>query len=88
MVAHDLLGPLAVVDGWAEMLASDLADNGRPDQVRRQSPKLDRIRAAAEGMRQLIEDLLESSTSRDQQLRSTVVDLEAMARSIAEHRPR
>ena len=37
-------------------------------------------------MRQLIEDLLESSTSRDQQLRSTVVDLEGVVRSVAEQR--
>ena len=88
VVAHDLLGPLAMVDGWAEMLAIDLADNEQPDQGRRQTPKVDRIRAGAEGMRQLIEDLLESSTSRDQQLRSTVVDLDSVARSVAEHASR
>jgi signal transduction histidine kinase len=75
-----------MVEGWAEMLASDLTDNGSlagPDA----SPKVDRIRVGAQGMRQLIQDLLESSTSRDQTLRSNVVDLDAMARSIAEHRP-
>ena len=86
VVAHDLLGPLTMVEGWAEMLASDLTDNGSlaaPDA----SPKVDRIRFGAEGMRQLIHDLLESSTSRDQTLRSTVVDLDSMARSVAEHRP-
>ena len=86
VVAHDLLGPLTMVEGWAEMLASDLSDNGSlagPDA----SPKVDRIRVGAQGMRQLIQDLLESSTSRDQTLRSTVVDLDSMARSVAEHRP-
>lgn len=82
VVAHDLLGPLGVVDGWTEMLAHDLEDSQKltTDEA---APKLDRIRTAVETMRQLIGDLLESSTSRDQQLRSTVVDLEAMARSIA-----
>jgi signal transduction histidine kinase len=86
VVAHDLLGPLAMVDGWAEMLAHDLADNEtltRPDA----EPKVDRIRAGAQGMRRLIEDLLESSASRDQQLRSTTIELETLARSVAEARP-
>ena len=69
VVAHDLLGPLGMVDGWAEMLASDLADHDtltRPEA----EPKVDRIRAGAQGMRRLIQDLLESSTSRDQELHS------------------
>ena len=86
VVAHDLLGPLTMVEGWAEMLASDLNANGSlagPDA----SLKVGRISAGAQGMRRLIQDLLESSTSRDQTLRSTVVDLESMARSVAEHRP-
>ena len=86
VVAHDLLGPLTMVEGWAEMLASDLTDNGSlagPDA----SPKVDRIRAGAQGMRQLIQNLLESSTSRHQKLHCTVVDLDSMARSVAEHRP-
>ena len=75
VVAHDLLGPLSMVEGWAEMLAIDLTDNAvlaGPEA----SPKVDRIRAGAQGMRQLIQDLLESSTSRDQKLHSTVVDLD------------
>ena len=47
---------------------------------------MERIRAAAQGMHRLIDDLLESSTSREQQLRTSVVDLESMARSVAEQR--
>jgi signal transduction histidine kinase len=85
VVAHDLLGPLSVVDGWTEMLVTDLDDSETLTQADA-GPKLDRIRAATEGMRRLIGDLLESSTSRDQQLRSTVVDLEGVARSIADQR--
>jgi signal transduction histidine kinase len=86
VVAHDLLGPLTMVEGWAEMLASDLNANGSlagPDA----SLKVGRISAGAQGMRRLIQDLLESSTSRDQTLHSTVVDLDSMARWVAEHRP-
>ena len=86
VVAHDLLGPLGVVDGWAEMLANDLAASDTLTRPQAE-PKVDRIRAGALGMRLLIRDLLESSTSRDQQLHSTVVDLESVARSVAEHRP-
>jgi signal transduction histidine kinase len=82
VVAHDLLGPLGVVDGWAEMLAHDL-EEGEHLTRHTAGPKVDRIRTAAESMRRLVGDLLESSTSRDQQLRSTVVDLEAVARSVA-----
>jgi hypothetical protein len=49
------------------MLALDL-DEQQTLTAAEAAPKLDRIQAAAEGMRQLIGDLLESSTSRDQQL--------------------
>ena len=86
VVAHDLLGPLSMVEGWAEMLAGDLTDNGSLDGTDA-SPKVDRIRTGAEGMRRLIQDLLESSTSRDQKLQCAVIDLDSMARSVAEHRP-
>ena len=50
------------------------------------APKLERIQAAAHGMHRLIDDLLDSSISREQQLRSDVVDLEAVARSVADQR--
>lgn len=85
VVAHDLLGPLGVVEGWTELLASELEVReslSRDVAV----PKLDRIRVSAETMRHLIDDLLTSSTSRDQKLRATVVDLEAVARAVAEQR--
>ncbi len=85
VVAHDLLGPLGVVDGWTEMLALDL-DEKQALTTAEAAPKLNRIQTATEGMRQLIGDLLESSTSRDQQLRSTVTDLEGLVRSIADQR--
>ncbi len=85
VVAHDLRGPLSVIDGWAELLVHDLEtrDSLGADDV---LPKLDRIRSAAQGMHRLIDDLLDSSISREQQLRSGVVDLAAVARSVAEQR--
>ena len=85
VVAHDLLGPLGVVDGWTEMLALDL-DEKQTLSSAEATPKLDRIQTATEGMRRLIDDLLDSSTSRDQQLRSTVIDLEGLVRSVADQR--
>jgi signal transduction histidine kinase len=85
VVAHDLLGPLAVIDGWNEMLELDLAQTGTLTEDDA-APKLTRIRRASEGMRRLIGDLLESATSRSQQLRLTVVDLDREARSIAKQR--
>jgi signal transduction histidine kinase len=85
VVAHDLRGPLGVIDGWTEVLAFDLEGN---DTLSREDagPKLERIRAAATGMHRLIDDLLDSSTSREQQLRSGVVDLSSLARSVADQR--
>ncbi len=83
VVAHDLRGPLGVIDGWAELLEHDL-EGGDALPGEAVAPKVERIKAAAQGMHRLIDDLLGSSISREQQLRSSVVELEAMARSVAE----
>jgi signal transduction histidine kinase len=82
VVAHDLRGPLGVIEGWIEVLNLDLAGD---DVLKAEAvaPKLERIKAATEGMSQLIGDLLDSSISREQQLRISVVDLESVARSVA-----
>ncbi len=85
IVAHDLRGPLGVIDGWSEMLGLDLEKHGVLSEEEA-APKLERIRSAATGMHHLIDDLLESSISREQQLRADVVDLESLARSVAEQR--
>jgi signal transduction histidine kinase len=85
VAAHDLSGPLGVIEGWTEMLQLDLDAQG--SLTREQAaPKLERIRVTVNGMRQLVSDLLDSSTSRDQKLRTVVVDLDAEARAIAEQR--
>lgn len=85
VVAHDLRGPLSVIDGWAELLAHDLSQHHTlsADDA---GPKVVRIRSAAQGMHTLIDDLLDSSISREQQLRTSVVDLTSVARSVADQR--
>jgi signal transduction histidine kinase len=76
---------LSVIDGWAELLTHDLntRDALSLDEA---GPKVQRIRSAAQGMHRLIDDLLDSSTSREQQLRTSVIDLASVARSVADQR--
>ncbi len=82
VVAHDLRGPLSVASGWTELLTTDLKEH--PSIPRELAePKLERIRAAVETMRQLVDDLLESATARDLELRMSVVDLDSVARTVA-----
>jgi signal transduction histidine kinase len=83
VVAHDLLGPLAVIDGWSEVLAAEVAGRGTLSEEEA-APKLERVRAAAVVMRQLIDDLLESSTSTDSARRHSRVDLESLVGAVAE----
>ncbi|MCW2818051.1 MAG: fold-containing protein [Marmoricola sp.] len=91
VVAHDLRGPLSVIDGWTDLLALDLGDPDEPDGpeavptvvVR---PKVERIQRAVVSMQHLIEDLLDASTTRDEALRERVVDLTAVARDVADQR--
>ncbi|ROR90336.1 signal transduction histidine kinase [Nocardioides aurantiacus] len=81
VLAHDLKGPLSVVEGWTELLvhqAEEVPSVPSGDVL----ATLDRVTGAAAGMRRLIRDLLESSTARDQQLRLADVDLHALAASV------
>ena len=89
VVAHDLRGPLSVLDGWTELLSLDLGEAGDgPDTIPTDlvRPKIERIQAAVITMQHLIEDLLDSSTARDQALRERVVDLTALAQDVADQR--
>lgn len=89
VVAHDLRGPLSVLDGWSELLALDLGEAGDgPDTVPTDlvRPKVARIQQAVVTMQHLIEDLLDSSTTRDRALRERLVDLTAVARDVADQR--
>lgn len=85
VVAHDLRAPLAVIDGWSELLELDAS--GSDDLPGADvAAKVQRIRLAAGSMHGLINDLLESSTARDRTLRQEVVDLDAIARAVADQR--
>jgi light-regulated signal transduction histidine kinase (bacteriophytochrome) len=78
-VSHDLRAPLRSVDGFAKVLdeecASQMNEDGR-DALRR-------IRGAAQRMGDLIDDLLKLSHLTRSEMNLEVVDLGALARSIA-----
>ena len=78
-VSHDLRAPLRAIDGFSEVLleekASVLGDDGRGH--------LSRVRAAAQRMGQLIDDLLDLSRTTRAEVRREPVDLSALARSVA-----
>ena len=77
-VSHDLRAPLRSIDGFGEALVEDegprLSDTGRRH--------LERIRAAARRMGELIDALLELSRVARQSLRNERVDLSGIAEAI------
>ena len=85
VVAHDLLNPLTVVEGWSETLL-ETARAGIVVPPEKQAEQLDRIRRAAQRMQHLISDLLAYTTARDLRITPVRVDLRAMVRDIARAR--
>lgn len=81
VVAHDLLNPLALVQGWAETVAVELEDGPLDPAVG--SPMIERIQTGAQRMRVLIDDLLGYTLARDAQVRPQAVDITALVREIA-----
>ncbi|GGK81236.1 hypothetical protein GCM10012284_13970 [Mangrovihabitans endophyticus] len=71
MVAHDLRSPLAHVSAYAELLREEAAEQWA--QTHRGF--LDRLRAAAARMQELIDDLLTYATADSSTLRTADVDL-------------
>ncbi|MFI6070926.1 diguanylate cyclase domain-containing protein [Actinoplanes sp. NPDC051343] len=82
-VAHDLLNPLATVEGWSENLADTIDDAPQPSAIRDAEDAVQRIRRAAARMRNMINDLLEYTTARDAALSPNLVDLGELINDIA-----
>lgn len=77
-VSHDLRAPLRAMDGFSQTLLTEYAD--RLDEKGRD--RLERIRAAAQRMAALIDDLLGMSRISRTELRREDVDLSAIASDI------
>jgi signal transduction histidine kinase len=78
-VSHDLRTPLRSIDGFSQALLEDYADKldaTAQDHLRR-------VRRAAQRMATLIDDMLNLSRVTRSELRHEMLDLSAMARSIA-----
>jgi signal transduction histidine kinase len=77
-VSHDLRAPLRSIDGFSEAVLEDCGDKLDPQG----RDHLERVRAAAQKMARLIDDLLALSRLTRAELRSAPLDLSAMALSI------
>ncbi|WP_460841765.1 ATP-binding protein [Nocardioides marmoraquaticus] len=82
-VAHDLKGPLGVVEGWGELLAGDARQRSVLTAGDVAGPA-GRILDATATMRHLVSDLLERSLSRDQQPRLEPLDLAGLTDEVAQ----
>jgi PAS domain S-box-containing protein len=78
-VAHDLRAPLRAIGGFASLLLEDLGDTS--DEAR---SHLDRIRANAERMGELIDALLALGRLSRAELNVTSIDLSELARDVGE----
>jgi light-regulated signal transduction histidine kinase (bacteriophytochrome) len=79
-VSHDLRAPLRIIDGFSQILTEEHAERlGEEGQNH-----LRRVRAAAQRMGELIDDLLQLSRLSRGAIRLETVDLGAMARAVAE----
>lgn len=79
-VAHDLRGPLRVIDGYSRMLLKNFKDKLEEEA----KGKLDAIRDNAKKMNQLIEDILAFSRLGRRELKATVLDTEKLVAAVWE----
>ncbi|MEX2270358.1 MAG: ATP-binding protein [Vicinamibacterales bacterium] len=80
-VSHDLRAPLRAIDGFAQALDEE----GRDRLAVEERHYLDRIRAGATRMGELIDDLLQLSRVSRVAMHRVPVDLSHLARAIADH---
>jgi DNA-binding response OmpR family regulator/anti-sigma regulatory factor (Ser/Thr protein kinase) len=78
-VSHDLRAPLRSIDGFSQALLEDYGDRLEPPA----QDYLRRVRAAAQRMGELIDDLLQLSQVGRAPLRRQPVDLSALAQAVA-----
>ncbi len=81
MVAHDLRGPLTVLDGWLEVVQDGEAD----DELALETP-VAKAREASRRMRQVIEDWLNYTVVQNGQVRPDAVKLEEVVSDVVEGR--
>ena len=77
MVAHDLRGPLTVLDGWLEVARDEIVEPGPVDDA------VVRAHDASQRMRRVIEDWLAYSVVQNGQLRPDTVKLAEVVADIA-----
>ncbi|BCJ45718.1 hypothetical protein GCM10010168_58620 [Actinoplanes ianthinogenes] len=79
VVAHDLLNPLTTIEGWAEVLETELAGYKPAERV-------SRIQRAAARMRTFLNGLLAYTAARDGKLMPTTINLQLLLTDIANSR--
>ncbi len=79
-VSHDLRAPLRGIDGFSQALLEDYADQ-LDDQGKHY---LQRVRAGAQRMGELIDDLLKLSRVSRAEMRTSPLDLSLLAREVAD----
>ena len=77
-VSHDLRGPLRAIHGFTSMLEDQLGDDLTPEALH----SLERVKAGADKMGSMIDELLKLSRLGRQPLAHTTVDLSALAHEI------